>query len=85
MKYWQIAAGSLGRDYAADFVRYGMAFVGGNEHIARMREVEIGDRVLLKRGTSMVVVVGDVVERNGKRRGEDDKDWLRDFDGCRSF
>ena len=81
MAYWQIASGSLGRDYSGDFIRFGMAFVGGQEHMSRMAQVEVGDRILLKRGTSHVVAVGEVVERDGKHRGENDKDWLRDFDG----
>ena len=81
MKYWQIASGSLGREYGEDFIRFGMAFVGGVKHAARMAEVEVGDRVLLKRGMSKVVAVGEVVERHGKHVGKDDKDWLRDFDG----
>jgi hypothetical protein len=48
--YWQIAAGGFGRDYAKDFFRFGMAFVGGPDQIATMETVEVGDRLLLKRG-----------------------------------
>lgn len=81
MEYWQIASGSLGRDYADDFIRFGMAFVGGSENVARIAEVEVGDRVLLKRGTSRIVAVGEVTERDGNHRGKDDKERLRDFDG----
>jgi hypothetical protein len=29
MHYWQVASGSSGRDYSAEFIRFGMAFVGG--------------------------------------------------------
>ena len=47
MEYWQIASGSLGRYYAKDFIRFGMAFVGGAEHASRMAEVKVGDRILL--------------------------------------
>jgi len=79
--YWQIAAGSLGRDYADSFVRYGMAFVGGKRKIATMAKVKAGDRMLLKRGLSEVIAVGRVVARDGKATGDLDKPWLRDFDG----
>lgn len=80
-EYWQIAAGSKGRDYADRFIRHGIAFVGGDEHVATMRGVAVGNIVLLKRGMSEVAAVGEVVQRNGVHRGEDDKEWLRDFDG----
>lgn len=81
MQYWQIAAGSQGRDYAKDFLRFGMAFVGGPQQMSKMAEVEVGDRVLLKRGMSHIMAVGEVVQRDGKHRGENDKKWLMDFDG----
>lgn len=81
MNYWQIAAGSQGRDYANEFLRFGMAFVGGNEQIATMARVAVGDRVILKKGMSQIVAVGEVVVRDGRHRGQDDKEWLYDFDG----
>ena len=81
MKYWQIAAGSEGRDYSEDFLRFGMAFVGGKSPMKRMSEVEVGDRIILKRGMSRIVAAGEVVERDGQHRGENDKHWLMDFDG----
>lgn len=81
MDYWQIGSGSKGRDYANDFIRYGMAFVGRTKLVESMDSVEVGDRVIIKRGNSKLVAVGKVVERNGRHRGRDDKDWLRDFDG----
>ncbi|MCH8331234.1 MAG: hypothetical protein IH946_07615, partial [Bacteroidetes bacterium] len=81
MKYWQIAAGSREHEYYDDFLRFGMAFVGGDENVAMMEKVEVGDRVILKRGMKEVLAVGEVVERNGRHRGKDDKDWLKDFDG----
>ncbi len=81
MRYWQVASGSLGRQYAEAFLRYGMAFVGGTRNTAKMAEVGVGDRIILKRGTSDIVAVGDIVERNGMHRGVNDKEWLRDFDG----
>jgi hypothetical protein len=31
MHYWQIAAGSSGRDYTGSFLDLGMAFVGGKD------------------------------------------------------
>jgi hypothetical protein len=79
--YWQIAAGSLGRSYADLFLKFGMAFVGGQKEIATMAELSVGDIVLLKLGLSKIYAVGEVVEREGKHRGNEDKLWLRDFDG----
>jgi hypothetical protein len=58
-----------------------MAFVGGDTQIAAMKEVSAGDVVLLKRGLSQIVAVGEVVQREGRHQGEGGKDWLRDFDG----
>jgi hypothetical protein len=79
---WQIAAGSDGRDYIDRFLRHGMAFVGGNSQCTTMnRDVQLGDKIILKRGMSQIVAVGDVVARDGKFKGDGDKDWLRDFDG----
>lgn len=74
--YWQVAAGSSGRDYAERFLEFGMAFVGGETQIATMKEVSVGDIVLLKRGLSEVVAVGEVV-----KTGQENKTWLQDFDG----
>ncbi len=31
-KYWQVAAGSSGRDYSREFLKFGIAFVGGERH-----------------------------------------------------
>lgn len=81
MHYWQVASGSSGREYSAQFIRFGMAFVGGPDHEAMMEKVEAGDRILLKRGKSEFVAVGDVVKRKGRHSGRGDKEWLRDFDG----
>jgi len=80
-KYWQVAAGSAGRDYADRFLQFGMAFVGGDKQIATMKGVSAGDVILLKRGLYQIVAVGEVVHRDGKFRGEKDKKWLYDFDG----
>lgn len=80
-RYWQIAAGSEGRDYTDDFLRFGMAFVGGDVQCKTMATVEVGDCVLLKRGRSELVAAGRVVARDGMHSGEGDKAWLRDFDG----
>jgi hypothetical protein len=89
MNYWQIAAGLKQRDYdyTEDFLKFGMAFVGW-ENIKTIGTVECGDRVILKRGMTKIVAVGTVVERNGKCKGnaeheadEQDKQWLRDYDG----
>lgn len=79
--YWQIAAGSEGRDYTNDFLKFGMAFVGGETQCKTMATVEVGDCVLLKRGKTQLVAAGRVVARHGTHRGEGDKSWLGDFDG----
>jgi hypothetical protein len=87
MNYWQIAAGSDSRDYTNDFLKYGMAFVGGEKQIATMAQVQAGNRVILKRGMTQIVAAGTVVEREGKCKGnatdsgEENKYWLRDYDG----
>ena len=80
--YWQIAAGSAGRDYSNFFLNFGIAFVGGETPITTIKkEVSVGDFVLLKQGTQKVLAAGIVVERDGVHKGYGDKDWLRDFDG----
>lgn len=87
MQYWQIAAGSESRDYSDDFLRYGLAFVGGQGPIATMKQVSLGDRIILKRGVTAILAVGVVVERDREWRGDvsegaDHKwSWLRDYDG----
>ena len=81
MAYWQAAAGSYGRDYSADFLRYGLAFVGGDANVAAIGQVQPGDRVILKRGRSQVLAVGVAIERNGVCAGNGDKRWLSDYDG----
>jgi hypothetical protein len=80
-KYWQVAAGSeaFSRDYADLFIRYGIAFVG--QGFSGIQEVEVGDIVLLKKGTSKIITAGEVVKRKGLHRGEGDKEWLEDIDG----
>jgi hypothetical protein len=82
MTVWQVAAGSLGRDYTDRFLRHGMALVGGDDQRATMQNnVQLGDKVILKKGLSQIVAVGRVVARNGKFKGDGDKQWLCDFDG----
>jgi hypothetical protein len=86
-KYWQVAAGSAGsREYWKDFLKYGMAFVGGWQQINTMNEVGLGDRIILKQGKSQIIAAGLVVERDGKFKGSatqpgEEKEWLRDYDG----
>ncbi len=80
-KYWQIAAGSSGRDYSNLFLKFGMAFVGGEAQVATMKEVNVGDIVVLKQGTQKILAAGKVVQKNGVHQGCADKEWLRDFDG----
>ena len=78
-QYWQIAAGSYGRNYSQYFLKYGIAFVGG-EFKERIEQVNEGDIVVLKVGKTMKAV-GTVVQRSGKHSGCCDKEWLKDFDG----
>lgn len=59
MGVWQVAAGSAGRDYTDRFLRHGMAFVGGGTQCYAMDQyVEIGDKIILKRGMSQIAAVG---------------------------
>lgn len=77
-KYWQVAAGSRGRDYSEQFLRFGMAFVGNPKTIEKVEE---GDVVILKSGVKGIRAAGEVVKRHGRHKGVGDKKWLRDFDG----
>lgn len=79
--YWQVAAGSDGRDYSDVFLKYGLAFVGGYKQEAAMAHVEPGDYMVLKHGLSEILAVGVVVQRGGKHNGNGDKEWLLDVDG----
>ena len=65
-----------------------MAFVGGNPQEATMNNVSKGDIIILKNGLYQIKAAGEIVEREGKYKGNVDKDksngdkaWLRDFDG----
>ena len=80
MSYWQIASGEGARDYADRFLNHGIAFVG-EQFERNMRQVQVDDVVILKRGRTEIVAAGKVVEREGKHVGVGDKEWLRDFDG----
>jgi hypothetical protein len=77
----QIAAGSAGRNYADYFIKFEIAFVGGDVQIATMKEVKKGDVAVIKNGLYQIVAARRVVERNGKSIGYEDKSWLSDFDG----
>lgn len=81
MTTWIVSAGDRGRDYAEDFFRFGMAFVGGDPDRKYMKQVAVGDTIILKRGISEFLAAGKVVEREGIASGDGDKEWLRDFDG----
>lgn len=81
MATWIISAGAEGRDYTEYFLDYGLAFVGGDSQRAAMKQIALGDVILLKRGLSEFVAAGIVVERGGVHSGDGDKPWLRDFDG----
>ena len=80
-RYWQIAAGSKGRNYVDQFLKFGLAFVGDEPYVTTMSMLAPGDIVVLKQGMSRIVAAGHVVSRNGKHSGCNDKAWLRDFDG----
>jgi hypothetical protein len=69
------------RCYSDSFIKYGLAFVGGEDKIRTMKEVKVGDIVAIKSGLSQIMAAGEVVERDGKATGFQDKSWLRDFDG----
>jgi hypothetical protein len=83
MSVWQVAAGSgsEGRDYADRFLRYGMAFFGGENHCLTLDgSVQLDDKIILKRGMSQIVAVGRVVTRDGKLRETPTKTATKD--GC---
>ena len=68
--YWQIATGSNQRDYAEDFFKYGIAFVGDEKHVIRIsKQVELGDYVVAKRGMN-ILAIGEVVSRSDKHSGD---------------
>jgi hypothetical protein len=77
-EYWQVASGAAGRDYKDDFLRLGIACVGGDQQVKIMTEVAEGDRILLKKGTGRVFAVGEVLESLNEPL---DDEWLFDFDG----
>ncbi len=79
--YWQIAAGSKGRDNAENFLSTGMAFVGGKTQEDTMTPLQLEDVVVLKKGLSKIVAVGEVIEQNGIFQGNGNKEWLNHFDG----
>ena len=84
--YWQIAAGSAGRDYSKLFLKFGMAFFGAGSE--KLKNINVGDTVILKQGITGISAAGKVVQRDGKHRGnhdedspDKDKEWLLDVDG----
>lgn len=82
--YWQIAAGNAtqSRDYSAVLLKYGIAAVGGDDHVAQLVvEVAEGDVVILKEGLQKILAAGLVCARNGSIGGVDDKSWVRDIEG----
>ena len=83
MTVWQVAAGTPneGRNYEWAFLRYGLAFAGGEANEQTLQNVRPGDIVILKRGTKQIRAVGRVVERGGVVSGRGDREWLLDFDG----
>lgn len=77
-QYWQITAGSGGRNYSKYFLKYGIAFVGGKVNEARMKKIKKGDIVVLKEVGKEMKAAGKVVGEHGCCG---DKEWLKDFDG----
>ena len=85
--YWQIAAGSAGRDYSKLFLKFGMAFFGAGAE--KLENINVGDTVILKQGITEISAAGKVVQRDGEHRGnhykdssdKKDKEWLLDVDG----
>lgn len=90
VSYYQVAAGSFGRDYSDLFLKFGMAFVGWGKGKDKVTKVRSFDRIILKQGRKQIKAVGEVVSRKGKccgkntedrEKGDNTKDWLDDFDG----
>lgn len=95
ISYYQVAAGSFARNYGELFLKFGMAFVGWGKDFNLMKELRVGDRLILKQGTKKIKAVGIVCCRDGKcfgdhyedsDQGRDQnkdrgKNWLDDFDG----
>ena len=75
--YWQIAAGSAGRDYSELFLKFGMAFCGDK----KLDDTKVGDTVILRQGAKEIKAAGRVVSREGRHGGAGDKEWLSDVDG----
>jgi len=51
--------------------------------ITAIDQVQAGDRIVLKKGRSLIQAAGIVTERDGRCSGHRDKDWLLQFDGWR--
>jgi len=85
MNYWQVGSGQEGRrTYSDECLRFGMAFAGARYWKNRMEKVRKDDLVVLRYGTRKIVAVGKVIEHNGAVKGlatEEEKRWLKDFDG----
>jgi hypothetical protein len=77
MTTWIVSAGDRGRDYADYFFRFGVAFVGGDGQREYMKQVAVGDTILLKRGLSEFLAAGKVVERDGAVSGDDLTEAIR--------
>lgn len=78
MNYWEIGCGSAGRDYSNELLNLGIVCVGGDRYVERMEQVEVGDRVILKKGRQLIVAVGEITEKPERfPQGE----WVLDYDG----
>lgn len=81
MTFWQVAAGSQGRDYSDIFLKHGIACIGDPVHEGTIQRVALDDIMVLKMGQSEIKAAGKIVKRDSKHCGCGDKDWLHDFDG----
>ena len=79
---WLVSAGNKGRDYSKYFLKHGILFVGGEKRYNRIKKIQIGDFILLRKDANKAIAVGEAVERNGEKHGIDEKsELLGDFDG----
>jgi hypothetical protein len=82
-RYWQIGSGQGERDYSRECLDYGIAFVG-EKYREDVERIRVGDRIVLRRGTAKIIAVGRATEHKGRVSefaDEENKRWLRDFDG----
>lgn len=52
--------------------------MGGSKYVERMNQVEVGDRVVVKKGRQQIVAAGQVTE---KPAAFSEGEWILDYDG----